>query len=154
MHAQMSRGLGLKNFYTWNKATIAKLVWAISHKKDVQWVKWIYSWYLKDVDWWHYKPPYDSSWYWKKICTKERFKEGYLIPRLWDWQGSSTYSVKAGYKWQHRSQEKVQWDKLIWARTMLPKHSFVVWVFIHNRLPTLYRLSKFSSHANPHCALC
>jgi len=29
---------------------MAKLVWAISNKKDVLWVKWVHSKYLKDKD--------------------------------------------------------------------------------------------------------
>jgi len=54
-------GIGLKNFASWNKATMVKLVWAISNKKDVLWVKWVHSKHLKDRDWCDYTPPHDSS---------------------------------------------------------------------------------------------
>jgi len=56
-------GLGLKNFEAWNKATVAKLVWAISTKKDVLWVKWVHSRYIKEREWWDYTPPHEASWY-------------------------------------------------------------------------------------------
>jgi len=44
-------GLVLKDFKLWNKATIAKLVWAISRKKDILWVRWVHRRYLKDSTW-------------------------------------------------------------------------------------------------------
>lgn len=47
LHAQRKWGLGLKDLFAWNKATIAKLVWAIAKKKDVLWVKWVHARYLK-----------------------------------------------------------------------------------------------------------
>ena len=30
----------MRNLSAWNKATTAKLVWAVTTKKDVLWVKW------------------------------------------------------------------------------------------------------------------
>jgi len=41
----------MMNFTTWNKATIAKLVWAGSIKKDVLWVKWVRTRYIKNQKW-------------------------------------------------------------------------------------------------------
>lgn len=70
-------GIGIKDFEAWNKALIAKLVWAISHKKDQLWVKWVHGTCLKGKDWWDYQPLTDCSWYWKKLCfAKALFKEG------------------------------------------------------------------------------
>ena len=47
----------------WNKACIAKIVWAIADKKDLLWVKWVHGRYLKGQDWWDYQASPDSSWY-------------------------------------------------------------------------------------------
>jgi len=54
-------GLGIKDLYAWNKAKIAKLIWVITEKKDILWVKWVYGRYLKNKGWWDYYPPQDCS---------------------------------------------------------------------------------------------
>ncbi|KAJ8435469.1 hypothetical protein Cgig2_021102 [Carnegiea gigantea] len=81
-------GLGIKDFRTWNKALITKLVWVIANKKDLLWVKWIHGKYLKSNNWWSCHPPKDCSWYWRKICfIKELFKEGSTSLPHWNWLG-------------------------------------------------------------------
>ena len=49
-------GLGPLNIEAWNSASIAKLVWAVSHKEDMLWVKWIHGRYLRNSNWWDYSP--------------------------------------------------------------------------------------------------
>ena len=53
----------MKDFKQWNKATIAKLIWAISNKKDTLWVRGVYRRYIKEIIWWDYNPKPESSWY-------------------------------------------------------------------------------------------
>ena len=50
-------GMGLRDYEAWDKALIAKLVWAVAHKKDTLWVKWIHGRYLKNHSWWDYSLP-------------------------------------------------------------------------------------------------
>jgi len=59
--------LGLKDFQAWNKAIIAKLVWAITHKKDILWVGWVHGRYIKGKSWWEYIPAHYYRWHWRKI---------------------------------------------------------------------------------------
>ena len=92
-----SGGLGIKDLAAWNKALIAKLVWAIENKKDLLWVKWVHGRYLKNNDWWSYSPPQDCSWYWKKICFIKEFFKGELPPTQWIWK-DKPYKVTTGYK--------------------------------------------------------
>ena len=54
--AKKNGGAGIKDFKAWNKATIAKLVWAIANKKDSLWVKWVHGRYIREKDWWEYTP--------------------------------------------------------------------------------------------------
>ena len=56
-------GLGIKDLVGWNKATMAKLTWAVAQKKEVQWVKWVHERYLRNKTWGNYTPPQDASWY-------------------------------------------------------------------------------------------
>ena len=146
-------GLGIKDLAAWNKALIAKQVWAVAQKKDLLWVKWVHGRYLKRTLWWDYTPNRDCSWYWKKICfTKEFFKDA-CTSQQWDWQGTGVYRVKNGYNWQIGTPPKVPWAKLVWARSLIPRHAFISWVLAHRRLPTKVRLSKFQQ-LNTICSLC
>ena len=115
----------------------------MAQKKDLLWAKWVYGRYLKKTPWWDYTPSQDCSWYWKKIyLTKEFFKDA-CTSQQWDWQGTNVYRVKNGYNWQISTPSKIPWAKLVWARSLIPRHAFITWVFAHRRLPTKVRLSKF-----------
>ncbi|KAJ8419242.1 hypothetical protein Cgig2_001643 [Carnegiea gigantea] len=96
-------GPGIKDYAIWNKALIAKLVWALAHKKDTLWVRWVHGRYLKNQLWWSYSPLPDNS-----------------------------------------EKDKVNWAMLVWARTVIPRHAFIVWVLIQHRLPTKTRLAKIA----------
>ena len=68
-------GLGLINMETWNHVSTAKLVWAVTIKKDLLCVKWVHVRYLSKSSWWDYTPKQDVCWYWRKLCkVKEVFK--------------------------------------------------------------------------------
>uniref|UniRef100_A0A803PAS2 Reverse transcriptase domain-containing protein n=1 Tax=Cannabis sativa TaxID=3483 RepID=A0A803PAS2_CANSA len=54
-------GLGFREGANWNKAILAKFLWAIMKKHDVLWVKWVNVVYLKGVDIWNYKLSQYSS---------------------------------------------------------------------------------------------
>ncbi|XP_062085573.1 uncharacterized protein LOC133791669 [Humulus lupulus] len=62
-------GLKFRNGLIWNYAILAKYIWVISEKHDMLWVKWINSIYLKGSNFWSYKLPLDTSWYWRKLCN-------------------------------------------------------------------------------------
>ncbi|XP_062118489.1 uncharacterized protein LOC133832121 [Humulus lupulus] len=68
-------GLGFGDRANWNRAVLAKYVWALSDKPDLLWVKWINSIYLKGVNIWNYELKGDCSWYWRKLCRlKDHFR--------------------------------------------------------------------------------
>jgi len=62
--------------------------------------------------------------------------------------------VKNGYNWMLQSTEKVKWDKMDWARLSIPRHSFIMWIFMHHRMPTKMRLNKFQPRENLKCNFC
>lgn len=71
-------GIGIKDCVVWIEPAIEKYVWDITQKTDSMRVKWINHIYVKNVDWWHYNVPQDSSWYWKKIChIRDKLAGGY-----------------------------------------------------------------------------
>jgi len=61
--------------------------------------------------------------------------------------------VSKGYSWK-QTNTKVAWDKIIWARSVCPRHSLIAWIFIQNRLPTKMRLHKFALQPDSQCVLC
>lgn len=48
----------------------------------------------------------------------------------------------------------VPWHKTIWFKTRIPKHAFLSWVAILNRLPTKDRLQQWGLNISPTCLLC
>ena len=48
----------------------------------------------------------------------------------------------------------VPWHKTIWFKTRIPKHAFLSWVAILNRLPTKDRLQQWGMNVSPSCLLC
>ena len=48
--------IGLINMEASNHGSIAKLVWAITMKKDLLWVKWMHVRYISKNTWWDYLP--------------------------------------------------------------------------------------------------
>ncbi|XP_057249110.1 uncharacterized protein LOC130590639 [Beta vulgaris subsp. vulgaris] len=147
-----SGGLGFRDVIIWNQASLGKYVWAISSKQDSIWLKWIHSVYLKDVDWWDYKPSSGVSWYWKKIChVKEQMKQYYTQGELCTMQ---KYSVKTVYEKMKGEQLKVYWDTAIWNRLNLPKHRFIFWLAIQEKLRTTEKLRHMGLDTNGLCMIC
>ena len=51
---------------------------------------------------------------------------------------SSSNKYKAVEVWRviRPKKEKVNWHKLVWAGFIVPKHAFITWLAVLNRLPT------------------
>lgn len=60
-------GLGIKNFVLWNQAAALKQLWAISFKKNILWVKWVYAYYIRGKPLLSYHIPNEVSWMLRKI---------------------------------------------------------------------------------------
>ena len=62
----------------------------------------------------------------KEDMVKWRSNKGNLVK----------FSVNRAWK-DLRSQEvKIPWDKVVWFSNFIPRHAFIVWLMIHERLPT------------------
>ncbi|WMV40414.1 hypothetical protein MTR67_033799 [Solanum verrucosum] len=54
-------GLNIKGCRNWNIASVGKLLWQLSEKKDSLWVRWVHGIYIKaDGNIWAHKAPVDS----------------------------------------------------------------------------------------------
>ncbi|XP_060969513.1 uncharacterized protein LOC133036792 [Cannabis sativa] len=145
-------GLGFKNTPIWNEAALIKHVWSIAtKKKDNLSIKWVHSVYIKQGDWWEYKAPPTSSWYWKKIVqARDRVKSIMSLTNF----TAEKYSISGGYKLLQPVSETKKWSKLVWCRTNVPKHSFILWLAFQDRLKTKESLYRHNIIDNAACLLC
>lgn len=146
-------GLGYKESHTWNIALLGKFVWNIANKTDNLWVKWIDHVYLKGRDWKQYVRSSNVSWYWRQLThVKDRFRSGFSGDKwVFDKNG---YSTLSGYKWLRTGQREVEWDKWVWNKLNIPKHSFLSWIIMWQRLNTRDRLRKIGLDVPSECPLC
>ncbi|XP_062093714.1 uncharacterized protein LOC133799727 [Humulus lupulus] len=144
-------GLGFRRIHDWNEAAIGKYVWAIAKKKDNLFVKWINSVYLVIRNWWDYVCPMDCSWYWKRIvAVKERFKAKISLGSFL----SQNYSIKNGLELMVVPEIKVPWSKFVCNRLITPKHRFIMWLVMWERLHTKNRIVKYNPTLDQACLLC
>ncbi|XP_062094321.1 uncharacterized protein LOC133800379 [Humulus lupulus] len=149
--SETAGGLGFRRILDWNEAAIGKYVWDIAKKKDNLFVKWINSVYLANRNWWDYTCPLDCSWYWKCIvAVKERFKDKVSLGSFL----SQHYSIKRGLELMSIPDSKVSWNKFVWDRLITPKHRFIMWLVMWERLNTKNRIIKYNSSLDPTCLLC
>ncbi|XP_021775982.1 uncharacterized protein LOC110739808 [Chenopodium quinoa] len=144
-------GLGIRNCKLWNKAALGKYVWKIVNKEDSLWVRWVHSIYLKDQEWWDYKPKSSAGWEWKKLCkVKDDLHSGFL-EKAW---AQHKYKISEVYDWLQGNNLRVVWHTWIWNNFNSPKHAFISWLAMHNRLKTRDRLERFDFCEDSNCLLC
>ncbi|XP_062079946.1 uncharacterized protein LOC133784674 [Humulus lupulus] len=144
-------GLGFRRLHDWNLAGMGKYVWAIAKKKDNLFVKWINSVYLLDQNWWDYKCPTDCSWYWKRlVAVKDCFKEKISYDSFL----SQRYNIKLGVNLLVSQESRVLWRKFVWDRFITPKHRFIMWLVMWERLHTKDRIVRYNSNIDLVCLLC
>ncbi|KAM6579884.1 hypothetical protein CsatA_003658 [Cannabis sativa] len=144
-------GLGLLNIAQWNVAAMFKHIWAVANENDNLWVKWVDCVYIKNHNWWEYKAPQSSSWYWRKMVSiKDLVKQTMNIEEF----SKEDYKVAAGYKHLVQEQGRVDWCNEVWSRINTLKHSFLTWLAILQRLKTKVRLCRLKVIDSPVCSLC
>ena len=120
----------------------------IKKKKDSLWLKWIHHLYLKGGSVWEHEAPSYSSWTWRKLVSIMKEAKD-AVQR----QHGGNYSITQGYKWFCDAQVKVRWDKQVWNRLNLPKHSFIMWLAVQDRLNTRARIQKYHD-IEASCVFC
>ncbi|XP_062088788.1 uncharacterized protein LOC133795351 [Humulus lupulus] len=66
----------------------------------------------------------------------------------------NTYQISSGYKLLNQVHKSFHWSKEVWCRLNIPKHSFVLWIAIQNRLKTRERIRSFNITEDSTCILC
>ncbi|XP_050233424.1 uncharacterized protein LOC126681910 [Mercurialis annua] len=64
------------------------------------------------------------------------------------------FSIKAAWNFLSPEVHHVSWYALLWKPPVVPRHSFITWLAIHNGLKTRDKLFRWGSVPNPNCVLC
>lgn len=145
-------GLGVRDTMVWNQAALGRYVWAIATKKDNLWIRWGHEVYVKEEEWWEYKPPQHCSWYWKIVClAKDQMKMKFSFQQI---TNMTEYSIHDVYKKMIEVHPAVPWHGFVWSRINVPKHRFLWWLMMLDRLNTADRLNNVGVIDDPACLLC
>ncbi|XP_062108179.1 uncharacterized protein LOC133819045 [Humulus lupulus] len=132
-------GLGFKEGTKWNQAILTKYIWAITEKRDLLWVKWVHTVYLKGVSFWSYELKLDSIWYWRKLC---RLRQKFSMSEILKAGCSGKFCSSVLYN-SFLPPTEVNYHRAIWSSLNLPKHRFFLWQVVNAHLLTKDNLSKF-----------
>lgn len=90
---------------------MSRYVWALPIEQDNLWIKWVHFVYIKDEDWWYYRPPLGCSWYWNQVSlVKQETKTKSTFQNL---TGMSKFSLKHIYNKLANYGSPVYRDKFI-----------------------------------------
>ncbi|XP_062112930.1 uncharacterized protein LOC133824079 [Humulus lupulus] len=99
---------------------------------DILWVKWVNFIYLKGYSIWDYLLKQDTSWYWRKLIkfcqslSRSDLEAAVVNGKL---QLGKLYSfVLPG--------NLVFYEKVVWCRLLVPKHRFILWLAVNQKLLT------------------
>lgn len=71
-------GLGLRNFWTWNKTLNLRLIWMLFAKRDSLWVAWNHSTRLQNANFWTVDVASHHSWIWKALLALRPLAKRFL----------------------------------------------------------------------------
>ena len=150
-------GLGLKDLITWNQACVLQNIWAIIANSGSLWIAWINQYVLRGRSLWQLEATKGASWNWNKLLKLRGLAQQFIDRRegkdYWKIPGNK---YKAATVWEvlRPKKEKNVWHRLIWGSFVVPKHAFIAWMAVLNRLPTMDRMIKWGIELECCCSLC
>lgn len=84
---------------------------------------------------------------------KDKMKSGFS-GSTWAGAPDKGYKPSFGYKWLKGNLEKKWWDSWVWCKLAIPKHSFITWLAVNDRLRTKDKLLSFGMNIDSNCLLC
>ena len=77
-------GLGLRNFWAWNKTLNLRLIWMLFSKRDSLWVTWNHSTMLRNSNFWNAESSAHHSWIWKALLALRTLAKRFLRSTVGD----------------------------------------------------------------------
>lgn len=137
-------GLNILDFFTWNKAAICKLLWAVDKKKDKLWIQWIHSIYIKVREVNSMPTPSQASWLVRKIFGARKWmtQSGNVMNCLELFEDREKFSIKKAYQSFLPTSPKVSWKSPALVKGIIPRHQFILWLTIHKKLSTVDKIQN------------
>ncbi|GJW12179.1 RNA-directed DNA polymerase, eukaryota, reverse transcriptase zinc-binding domain protein [Tanacetum coccineum] len=129
--------------------------------KDLR-VKWINTEKLRGRSVWEVDVDINDSWGWKNIGNLRKEVRKFMYSKIGDgnrtsvWENGKLckFSVKQAYEDLLEDTEDVGWWKMIWFSQNIPKHAFISWMAVLNKLTTQDKIKQCGSYDVMRCALC
>jgi len=64
------------------------------------------------------------------------------------------FSVKVAWEQLRRQRRMVEWHDIVWFKNAVPRHSFLLWMDVQQKLTTQDKLHRFGIHGPNRCSLC
>ena len=151
-------GLGLRNSKAWNKALLSKTLWDIQSKKDSLWVQWVHQIYMKGDCFWGYTTKNADSPLIKQIMIlRDEIIEAetsieHATHKMNQWAPNGKFQSRLAYDFFRPRSAKITWPKLVWHGSLIPRHSFILWLGLKNRLLTKDKIRDYIE--DQLCPLC
>ncbi|XP_020256684.1 uncharacterized protein LOC109833427 [Asparagus officinalis] len=145
-------GLGVFSASVWNLSSALRSLWL---KKRI-----LGCGNLKHWDIWHVKAKKENSWMWKQLIKcRDRVVAATggidnLKKTLSAFYKDSKLQLSAVYSVFSPGSHMVPWYNTIWGKLNYPKHTFVLWLAVQNRLLTQDRLMRRGTINSNICLLC
>lgn len=123
-------------------------------KQDSLWIRWIDAVYLKGMDLWDYQLPSSSNLHWRTIIKERNYFARAYHNGVWTHSASNAYTILEGYAWLTSVNRPFLLASAIWNRVIMPKHNFILWLVVQNRLLMKDRLMGWNITVdNTYCLL-
>lgn len=111
--------------------------------------------YIKGDTIWAHNAATNSSWYWRKLNSLKEPMHHCFAHNQFTLTASGNYSITKGYLDLVGEHAKMEIAGLVWNSVSLPRHRFVMWLAVHDRLLTKARLQHLHMHVEiVACCLC
>ncbi|XP_071713666.1 uncharacterized protein [Rutidosis leptorrhynchoides] len=136
-------------------------VWKILSEKDSIWWHWINIVKLKGRSYWDVGHESNDSWGWKQMLELRDIMKPHIFKDdngvIW-WISNDNkrkqYSTSQVWKDLGCNGLKVDWYGVVWYPQITPKHAFILWLAMQNRLSTQDRLRKWYPKVQFECSFC
>lgn len=115
-------------------------------------MKWVNCIYIKDASWSTYEAPNQAGWALKYVCNAKN--EMIRGTQETQWMTCNTFSIKRYYQQLVEGSQQMQWSNRVWNRYIMPKHMFILWLAVQDRLKTRSRLMQLNLSDSDACLIC
>ncbi|XP_020270848.1 uncharacterized protein LOC109846037 [Asparagus officinalis] len=155
-----NEGLGIFSARLWNTAAALKILWSIHMNKEHLWIKWSHENYLKNSSIWMVNARKGDSWMWKQLlsirdkCIDLCGGIENLKQLLNSCCNNSKIQLSDIYSRLSPITTQVAWHDTVWENLSYPKHSFLLWLAVQDKLQTQDRLLRNGIIQTSVCKLC